>query len=56
MARQHRKILRALLAKDWRAARRELTRHIRAQRSIVRDLLQKVGKDPSAPESPDKTS
>ena len=43
MARQHRRILRALLAKDWPAARRELTRHIRAQRPIVRDLLSQSG-------------
>jgi DNA-binding GntR family transcriptional regulator len=42
MARQHRQILHALLAKDWTRARRELTRHIRAQRPIVRDLLQRV--------------
>ncbi len=44
MARQHRKILRALLAKDWPRARRELTRHIRAQRPIVGDLLQRIGR------------
>ena len=30
MARQHRKILRALLTRNWPRARRELTRHIRA--------------------------
>jgi DNA-binding GntR family transcriptional regulator len=45
MARQHRKILRALLAKDWPRARRELTRHIRAQRPIIRDLLQRIGRN-----------
>jgi DNA-binding GntR family transcriptional regulator len=44
MARQHRKILRALLAKDWPRARRELARHIRAQRPIVGDLLQRIGR------------
>src|SRR5277367_398275 len=45
MARQHRKILRALLSKDWPRARRELARHIRAQRPIVRDLLQRIGRN-----------
>jgi DNA-binding GntR family transcriptional regulator len=44
MARQHQKILRALLAQDWACARRELTRHIRAQRPIVRKLLQRIGR------------
>jgi DNA-binding GntR family transcriptional regulator len=44
MARQHRKILRALLAKDWPLARQELTRHIRAQRPIVAGLLQRIGR------------
>jgi DNA-binding GntR family transcriptional regulator len=44
MARQHRKILRALLARDWPSARRELTRHIRAQRPIVGSLLQRIGR------------
>jgi DNA-binding GntR family transcriptional regulator len=43
MARQHRTILRALIAQDWTRARRELTRHIRAQRPIVRELLQRIG-------------
>jgi DNA-binding GntR family transcriptional regulator len=42
MARQHRKILRALIAQDWTRARRELTRHIRAQRPVVRELLQRI--------------
>ena len=42
MARQHRTILRALLARDWRAARKALVQHIRAQRPIVRRLLRKV--------------
>jgi DNA-binding FadR family transcriptional regulator len=44
MAKQHRKILRALLRKDWPRARRELTRHIRAQRPIVHDLLLRIGR------------
>jgi DNA-binding GntR family transcriptional regulator len=39
MARQHRGILRALLAKDWPKARKALARHIRAQTPIVRRLL-----------------
>ena len=43
MARQHRTILRALIAQDWTRARRELARHIRAQRPIVRELLQRIG-------------
>jgi DNA-binding GntR family transcriptional regulator len=47
MARQHRKILRALLAQDWPHARRELARHIRAQRPIVGDLLKRIGRKES---------
>jgi DNA-binding GntR family transcriptional regulator len=47
MARQHRKILRALLAQDWPHARRELARHIRAQRPIVGDLLKRIGQKES---------
>ena len=42
MARQHRTILRALLARDWPAARKGLARHIRAQRPVVRRLLQRL--------------
>jgi DNA-binding GntR family transcriptional regulator len=42
MARQHRDILRALIAEDWRAARRALARHIRSQGPIVRKLLRKM--------------
>lgn len=42
MARQHRTILRALLAQDWKAARQALARHIRAQRPIVQRLLGKL--------------
>jgi DNA-binding GntR family transcriptional regulator len=44
MARQHRKILRAMIDRDWPRARRELTRHIRAQRPIVAGLLQRIGR------------
>lgn len=43
MARQHRSILRALLARDWKGARRALAHHIRAQRPVVRRLLQQLG-------------
>jgi DNA-binding GntR family transcriptional regulator len=39
MAGQHRIILKALLARDWRKARRALAHHIRSQRPIVRRLL-----------------
>lgn len=49
MARQHRTILRALLAKNWPRARRELTWHIRAQRPIMRDLLQRIGRHETGP-------
>jgi DNA-binding GntR family transcriptional regulator len=42
MARQHRTILKALLARDWRTARRALAHHIRSQRPIVRRLLAHV--------------
>jgi DNA-binding GntR family transcriptional regulator len=42
MARQHRVILRALLAEDWKTARQALARHIRAQRPIVQRLLRKL--------------
>jgi DNA-binding GntR family transcriptional regulator len=51
MARQHRQILRALLAKDWAKARRELTWHIRAQRPIIRDLLRSLGQNETHPAS-----
>lgn len=39
MARQHRAILWALIARDWPRARRTLVHHIRAQRPVVRELL-----------------
>src|SRR5262249_11628248 len=42
MAHQHRAILQALLAQDWRAARKALAQHIRAQRPIVRRLLRNL--------------
>jgi DNA-binding GntR family transcriptional regulator len=42
MARQHRSILRALIARDWRAARKALAQHIRAQGPIVERLLERV--------------
>jgi DNA-binding GntR family transcriptional regulator len=48
MACQHRKILRALLAKNWPRANRELARHIRAQRPIVHDLLQRIARTAAA--------
>jgi DNA-binding GntR family transcriptional regulator len=43
MARQHRVILRALFAQDWRRARQALAHHIRSQRPIVHRLLQRIG-------------
>ena len=45
MARQHREILRALLAKDWRGAKRVLAHHIRSQGAIVKRLLALVHRD-----------
>jgi len=45
MARQHRSILRALLARDWRTARTALVHHIRSQRPIVRRLLQRLAEE-----------
>ncbi len=42
MARQHRAILRALLAQDWPRARRRLRHHIRAQRPIIELLLARL--------------
>lgn len=42
MARQHRAILRALLADDLPTARRALARHIRAQAPVLRRLLEQV--------------
>lgn len=39
MAKQHRGILKALLAQDWRTARKALAHHIRSQRPIVKRLM-----------------
>ncbi len=43
MAEQHRVILEALIARDWPRARAALSRHIRAQRPIVKALLRRIG-------------
>ncbi|MBY0522128.1 MAG: GntR family transcriptional regulator [Gemmataceae bacterium] len=43
MARQHRTILRALLAENWKGARKALAHHIRSQRPVVLRLLQEIG-------------
>ena len=48
MARQHRKILRALISSDWPKARKYLAHHIRSQRPVLRRLLRLIG-DPHAP-------
>jgi DNA-binding GntR family transcriptional regulator len=48
MARQHREVLRALMDRDWPGARKALARHIRAQRPVVRRLLEQMGKDSAA--------
>lgn len=47
MARQHRAILRALIARDWPLARLELTRHIRAQFPVLRRLLKIANTNPN---------
>jgi DNA-binding GntR family transcriptional regulator len=44
MARQHREILEALIAKDWPRARRALAEHVRAQQPIVENLLRRIGR------------
>jgi DNA-binding GntR family transcriptional regulator len=44
MARQHRAILQALIARDWRAARKALAHHIRSQRPVVSRLLERLGR------------
>jgi DNA-binding GntR family transcriptional regulator len=49
MARQHRAILEALIARDWPRARRSLAEHIRGQRPIVKDLMQRVGRSATDP-------
>jgi DNA-binding GntR family transcriptional regulator len=43
MARQHRKILRALMARDWPRARKHLAHHIRSQQPVLRRLLRLIG-------------
>jgi DNA-binding GntR family transcriptional regulator len=43
MARQHRGILRALLAGDWVRARQTLAHHIRSQRPVLQRLLESIG-------------
>ena len=43
MARQHRDILRALIAQDWPAAREALSEHIRSQQKVVRQLMESAG-------------
>lgn len=54
MAAQHRRILKALLRGAWRAARRELARHIRAQRPVVRRMMERLASLPASkwPEVP----
>lgn len=47
MARQHRAILRALLAKDWSQARKALVKHIRAQQPVVHRLLKTLASQPA---------
>ncbi len=49
MAGQHRVILRALIDRDWPRARRELSRHIRAQRPIVKELMCRIGRPEASP-------
>ena len=39
MARQHRDILRALIARDWASARQALSEHIRSQQEVVGSLM-----------------
>lgn len=56
MARQHRKILRALIAQDWPRARRELAHHIRAQRPIVETLMRRIGRPDARSAAPEDTA
>jgi DNA-binding GntR family transcriptional regulator len=49
MVRQHRAILRALIARDWPLARLELARHIRSQLPILRRLLKQVARSRPGP-------
>jgi DNA-binding GntR family transcriptional regulator len=52
MARQHRAILKALIARDWPRARRTLTSHIRAQEPIVLELINSLGTRSQAQQEP----
>jgi DNA-binding GntR family transcriptional regulator len=45
MARQHRVILRALIAGDWPRARKALAHHIRSQRPVLERLLRGLGRE-----------
>jgi len=42
MARQHRNILRALIARDWTQARKALSEHIRSQQEVVGSLMNRA--------------
>jgi len=42
MARQHRNILRALIARDWTQARRALSERIRSQQEVVGSLMNRA--------------
>ncbi len=55
MARQHREILQALIARDWPRARRMLARHIRSQKPIVEELLHRIGRHAPALEPGEAT-
>jgi DNA-binding GntR family transcriptional regulator len=52
MARQHRTILRALIARDWPRARLELSAHIRAQLPIVKELMRKLAREDAPSTTP----
>jgi DNA-binding GntR family transcriptional regulator len=54
MAKQHRKILRALIAGDWPSARKALAHHIRSQRPALRRFLRRIGASFEAREEPTK--
>lgn len=45
MARQHRAILRALIARDWPRARLALAHHIRTQQPIVQALMARISRN-----------
>jgi len=42
MAAQHRRVLQALLRRDWTGARQALARHIRDQRPVVRRMMRRL--------------